>query len=339
MNAIVQHAYGPPEALGLETLDTPRIGPGEVLVRVRAASLHPGDAHLMRGTPYVVRLMGFGLRRPKAGTPGTDVAGHVEAVGPGVTRWRPGDEVLGLSAGALAELACAREDALAPRPANLTFEQAAAVPTSALAALRALRDRGGVRAGRRVLVVGASGGVGAFAVQIAKALGAEVTGVCSTGNVDMVRSLGADRVVDYTRADVARGGERYDLVVDAVGSRSLSDLRRALTAQGTLVLVGGRGGRVLGGLGRFLRAAALSPFVRQRLRPSLPSDSGTAEDLGVLVDMIESGRLTPVIDRLYDLSEAPAAIRYLERGHARGKVVITVDSGRTLTGAPSASAI
>jgi NADPH:quinone reductase-like Zn-dependent oxidoreductase len=322
MQAIVQDAYGPPDVLELREIDRPVPKDNEVLVGVHAAGLDPGVWHLMTGLPYLVRLA-FGPRRPKAPVRGTDVAGRVEAVGGKVTRVRPGDAVFGTCTGAFAEFACAREDRVAPKPANLSFEQAATVPVSACAALHALRDQGRVRPGQHVLVIGAAGGVGTFAVQLAKAFGAEVTGVCSTTKVDLVRSLGADHVVDYTRDDLADGERQYELVLDIAGSRPLSQLRRALTPKGTLVIVGGEGGgRWFGGTDRLLRALLLSPFVGQRLRGLFSTER--REDLETLRELIEAGKVTPVVDRTYPLREAPEAIRRLEHEHARGKVAVTV---------------
>ncbi len=278
----------------------------------------------MTGLPYLVRIMGYGLRTPKVRIRGRDVAGRVEVVGTNVTGFRLGEEVFGICDGSFAEYVCARAAKLAPKPANLTFEQAAAVPISALTALQALRDRGKVQPGQKVLIIGAAGGVGSFAVQLAKAFGAEVTGVCSTTKVDLVRSIGADEVIDYTREDFADGTRQYDVILDTAGRRSLSQLRRALTHRGTLVIVGGEGGgHWLGGFDRqILRAPILSLFVRQTLRPFISKER--SEDLVVLKELIEAGKVTPVIDRTYPLDEAPEAIRYLEAGHARGKIVITV---------------
>jgi NADPH:quinone reductase-like Zn-dependent oxidoreductase len=282
-----------------------------------------GVWHVMTGLPYPIRLAGYGLRAPKNPVIGSDVAGVVEAVGKDVTRFQPGDEVFGIGKGSFAEYVCAREEKLAPRPANLTFEQAAVLAISGLTALQGLRDHGRVEPEQKVLVIGASGGVGTFAVQIAKALGAEVTGVCSTTKVDMVRSIGADHVIDYTRVDFAEGDQRYDLILDIGGNSSLSRLRRALTPKGVLVIVGGEtDGRWLGGTDRQIRALLLSPFVGQRLGTFVSSENH--EDMFVLKELIESEKVTPVIDRTYPLSEAPEAIRYLEEGHAQGKVVITV---------------
>jgi NADPH:quinone reductase-like Zn-dependent oxidoreductase len=323
MKAIVQDTYGSTDVLELRDIDKPEIADGEVLVRVHAAGVDRGVWHLMTGLAYPIRLAGYGLRAPKTPVPGTDMAGVVEAVGNDVTRFQPGDEVFGIGKGAFAEYARAPEDKLAPKPANLTFEQAAVVAISGLTALQGLRDKGRVEPGQRVLIIGASGGVGTYAVQLAKAFGAEVTAVCSTTKVDMVRSLGADHVVDYTREDFAEGEQRYDLILDIGGNPSLSRLRRALAAKGTLVIVGGElGGRWLGGLDRQLRALVLSRFVGQKLTSLLSKENH--RDLLVLKELIEAGKVTPVIDRTYPLSEVPQAIRYLEEGHARGKVVITI---------------
>jgi NADPH:quinone reductase-like Zn-dependent oxidoreductase len=324
MYAVVQDTYGSPDVLELREIDKPVVGDDEVLVQVRAAGVDPGVWHLMTGLPYLVRVMGYGLRTPKVGIRGQDVAGRVEAVGTNVTRFRPGEEVFGIGDGSFAEYVCARPDKLAPKPANLTFEQAAAVPISALTALQALRDKGGVQPGQTVLIIGAAGGVGSFAVQLAKAFGAKVTGVCSTTKLELVRSIGAEEVIDYAREDFTEGARHWDLIVDTAGRRSLSQLRRALTRRGTLVIVGGEGGgRWLGGFDRLiLRAPILSAFVRQRLRPLISKERSA--DLLVLKELIEAGKLTPVIDRTYPLREAPEAIRYLAEGHARGKVVIRV---------------
>lgn len=323
MKAMVRDAYCSPDALRLGDIDKPVAGDDDVLVRVHAAGVDQGVWHLVTGLPYVVRVAGFGLLRPGSRVPGLDVAGRVEAVGRNVTRFRPGDEVFGTCGGSFAEYACAREDRLAGKPANVTFEQAAAVPASAVAALQGLRDRGQVRAGQRVLVIGAGGGVGTFAVQLAKALGADVTGVCGTTKTDLVRSIGADDVIDYTREDFADGARRYDLILDTAGRRPLPRLRRALTPRGTLVIVGGEGGgRWLQGTDRQLRALLLAPFVRQRLRVLMSAER--EEDLRYCGELIEAGEVTPIVDRTYPLSEVPEAIRYLRGGHARGKVVITV---------------
>jgi NADPH:quinone reductase-like Zn-dependent oxidoreductase len=323
MMAIVQDAYGSPDVLELREIDKPRSAEDEVLVRVHAAGVDQGVWHLMAGLPYLVRIAGVGLRAPKNPVRGYDVAGRVEAVGENATRFKPGDEVFGTCRGSFAEYAAARADRLALKPANLTFEQAAAVPISGYAALQAVRDRGKVRAGQRVLIIGAGGGVGTFAVQLAKAFGAEVTGVCSTTKMELVRSIGADHVIDYTREDFVDGPNRYDVILDIAGNRSLSQLRRVLAAEGTLVIVGGEGGgRWLGGIDRQLRAHVLSPFVRQKLGTWISTER--EEDLETLRELIEAGEIAPVVDRTYPLSEVPDAIRYLRKGHARGKVVITV---------------
>lgn len=323
MKAIVHNTYGSPDGLELRDIDEPVVKDDEVLVRVHAAAVHPGDVLIMKGLPYILRLMGFGLLRPRKRVPGFDVAGHVEGVGKKVTRFEPGDEVFGLCKGALAEYVSVSQDKLALKPANLTLEQAAAVPTSGLTALRALRDHGKVEPGQKVLINGASGGVGTFAVQIAKSLGAVVTGVCSTRNVDMVRSIGADHVIDYTQEDFTRSGQLYDLILDNVANRSLSDCRRALTPTGTLIPNNGTsGGRWIGTLGRTLKALMMSPFLPQRLRPFVSKEKNG--DLVVLKDLIEAGKITPVIDQTYPLRKAPDAMRHLEEGHSRGKVVITV---------------
>jgi NADPH:quinone reductase-like Zn-dependent oxidoreductase len=323
MKAIVQDAYGSADVLELREIEKPKIGDDEVLVRVHAAGVDRGVWHLMTGQAYLIRLAGYGVRKPKNPVRGREVAGRVEAIGKDVTRFRPGDEVMGASEGSFAEYARAREDKLAPKPANLTFEQAAAVPISASTALQAVRDKGQVRPGQKVLIIGASGGVGTFAVQLAKAFGAEVTGVCSTAKVDLVRSIGADHVIDYTREDFADGRQRYDLILDIGGNRSISHLRRALTPEGTLVLVGGEGGgRWFGGMERQVRALAISPFVSQKLRMFVAREH--YEALLVLTELIEAGKVLPIVDRTYPLSDASDAIRYLEAGQARGKVVITV---------------
>lgn len=323
MRAIVQDAYGSADVLELEEIDLPAVGDDDVLVRVHAAGVDPGVWHLMTGLPYMVRLMGFGVRRPKSRVPGMDLAGRVEAVGKNVAQFQPGDEVFGTGEGAFAEYAIAHEDKLAPKPANISFEQAAAVPVSAVTALQALRDHGKVKPGQRVLVIGAAGGVGSFAVQLAKAFGAQVTGVCSTSKVDLVRSIGADDVIDYTRDDFAESGQRYDVILDTAGNRSVSHLRRALAPRGTLLIVGGEGGgRLTGGFERALRALLLSPFVGQRLRGFVAKDNG--KDLVVLKEHLEAGSVTPLIDRTYRLGQAADAIQYLAAGHARGKVVLSI---------------
>ena len=325
MTAIVQDRYrAAPEGLfRLVEIDRPVVGDGEVLVRVHAASVDRGTWHIMAGLPYPIRLAGFGLRRPKYANPGRNLAGTVEAVGADVAGLAPGDEVFGMSTSTFAEYATARTDKLSTKPANISFDQAAAVPVSGGTALQAVRDHGRVQAGEKVLIIGASGGVGSFAVQIAKAFGAEVTGVCSTGKVDMVRALGADAVLDYTREDFAAGGSRYEVILDIGGNARLSRLRRALTPRGRLVIVGGEtDGRLLGGTSRQIRAQLLSPFIGQKLGTFVASEN--AADLSALRDLIEAGKLTPVIDRTYPLAEAPAAIRRLLDGQARGKIVISV---------------
>jgi len=322
MKAIVQDVYGPPDVLQLREIDKPQITDDEVVVRVHAAGVGRDVWHVMTGLPYPIRLAGYGLRAPKNPVIGSDVAGVVEAVGKDVSRFQPGDEVFGIGKGSYAEYVCALEDKLAPKPANLTFEQAV-VAIMGSTALQGLRDHGKVRPGQEVLIIGASGGVGTYAVQIAKAFGAHVTGVCSTKKVDMVRSIGADHVIDYTQEDFAEGEERYDLILDIGGNSSLSRLRRALASRGTLVIVGGEGGgRWLRGTDRQIRALVLSLFVSQKLGTFVNKENH--EDMIVLGELIESGKVTPVIDRTYPLAEVPEAMRYLEEGHARGKVVITV---------------
>jgi NADPH:quinone reductase-like Zn-dependent oxidoreductase len=323
MKAIVQDTYGSADGLKLEDIEQPELGDDRVLVRVLAASAHIGDWHFMTGLPYLFRIAGAGLRAPKSRVRGTDFAGRIEAVGKGVTEFRPGDEVFGTCDGSFAEYATARPSQIAPKPANLTFDQAATVPTSGCTALHALREAGNVQPGQKVLIIGAAGGVGSFAVQIAKAFDAHVTGVCSTSKVALVRSLSADEVIDYTRDDFAEAGERYDLVLDIAGNRSLSHLRRALAPTGTLMIIGGEGGgRWFGGIDRQLRASMLSPFVSQKLGTFIAKADD--EKLLGLKQLIEAGKVTPVVDKTYALREVPEAIRRLEEGHARGKVAITV---------------
>lgn len=322
MKAIVYHEYGSPDVLKCEEIEKPTAGDDEVLIRVRAAAVNPLDRHFMRGEPYPIRSM-TGLSKPKAGRPGVDLAGQVEAIGRNVTRFQPGDEVFGASKGAFAEYVCAGENKLVLKPANITFEQAASVPVAALSALQGLRDKGRIQPGQKVLINGAAGGVGTFSVQIAKSFGADVTGVCSTKSADIVRSIGADHVIDYTREDFTKSAQRYDLIFDCVGNRSLSDLRRAMTAKGTYVVVGGPAGRWIGPLAPSLRALLVSPFVSQNLVTFTASINN--EDLVVLKELIEAGKVTPVIDSCYTLSEVPEAVRHLEEGHARGKIVITVE--------------
>jgi NADPH:quinone reductase-like Zn-dependent oxidoreductase len=323
MKAIVQDEYGSPEVLKLRDIDIPEIADDEVLVHVHAAGVGRDVWHVMAGLPYPIRIAGYGLRAPKNPVIGSDVAGVVETVGKDVSRFRPGDEVFGIGKGSYAEYARAPEDKLAPKPANLTFEQAAVVGIMGSTALQALRDQGKVRPGQEVLIIGASGGVGTYAVQIAKSFGAHVTGVCSTKKVEMVQSIGADHVIDYTREDFADGEQRYDVILDIGGNSSVARLRRALTPKGTLVIVGGEGGgRWFGGIDRQLWATMLSPFVSQKLGTFVNKENH--EDLLVLKELIESGKVTPVIDRTYPLAEVPEAMRYLEGGHAKGKVLITV---------------
>jgi NADPH:quinone reductase-like Zn-dependent oxidoreductase len=323
MKAIVQDRYGSADVLEFRDIEDPVVGDDEVLVRVHAAGSGPDVWHLMTGLPYFVRLMP-GFRKLRAGVRGRDVAGTVEAVGASVTGFRPGDEVMGIAEGSFAELALARSDKLVPKPARLSFEEAAAAPISGLTALQAIRDVGKVQPGQRVLVIGAAGGVGTLTVQVAKAFGAEVTGVCSTSKVDLVRSIGADEVIDYTREDFVNGTRRWDVIVDTAGRRSLRQLRRALTPKGTLGIVGGEGGgRWTGGFFRqMLRAPLLSLFSGQKLRPVVSKEN--QEDLLALAALVEAGKVTPVVGRTYPLVEAAEAIRELERGHARGKIVVTV---------------
>ncbi|MFF7247002.1 NAD(P)-dependent alcohol dehydrogenase [Embleya sp. NPDC008237] len=324
MKAFVQDTYGPLDVLRLADIEQPAVGEDDVLVRVHAAGVDPGVWHLVTGRPYLLRLTGYGLRAPKDRVRGMDVAGSVHAVGRNVTRFRPGDEVFGTCRGSFAEYACTPQSRLATKPANLDPAQAAAVPTSAFTALQALRDSGRVRPGQRVLIIGAGGGVGTFAVQLAAhVFDAHVSGVCSTGKVELVRSLGADEVIDYTREDFADGTRRWDLILDTAGNRPVGLLRRALTPRGTLVIVGSETkGRWFGGVDRMLRALALGPFVRHRLCGVMSTER--AEDLNLLREYLEAGRLTPVIDRTYTFAEIPEAIRYIHEGHARGKVVATV---------------
>lgn len=325
MKAVVQDSYGPPSVLRVEETARPVPGPGEVLVRVHAAGVDQGVWHVMAGMPYLLRALGFGLRAPRNRVRGTDLAGRVEAVGPGVVRFAPGDAVYGSGAGTYAEYACAKEAHLAPKPDRLGFEEAAAVPVSACTALQALRDSGRLRAGQHVLVIGASGGVGSYAVQLARALGAaHVTGVCSTAKTAFVRSLGADEVLDHTREDPADGARRYDLVLDIAGNRPLSRLRRVLTPRGTLVIVGGEhGGRFTGGIGRQLRGLLLSGFVRHRIRTLVGTQP--AADLESLAGLIDAGAVTPAVDRVYAaLADTPEAVRRLRGGDVRGKLVLRV---------------
>jgi NADPH:quinone reductase-like Zn-dependent oxidoreductase len=322
MQAIVQDAYGSADVWRLATIARPDIADNEVLLRVHAAGLDRGTWHMLTGRPYLLRVIGFGFRRPKNSVPGFDAAGTVVAVGSAVTTFAVGDEVFGIARGSFAEYAAALADKLAPKPANITFEQAAVVPVSGLTALQSLRDAGRVEPGQKVLITGASGGVGSYAVQLAKAFGAEVTGVCGTSKLELVRSLGADHVLDYTKDDFADGAHRYDLILDIAGNSALSRLRRALTPTGTAVIVGGEGGTVTGGIGRSLRAVLLSPFVRQRLTGFVNKERGS--DLPRLTELIEAGTVTPSIDRTYPLDRAPEAMRRLDAGEVRGKIAITI---------------
>jgi len=320
MRAIVQETYGSPDVLELKEIAKPAVGDGDVLVRVHAASVNPADWHFMRGTPFVLRMAGNGLRTPKHPVPGIDVCGVVDSVGKDVTRFQPGDEVVGWCRGAYAEYACAAEDHFVRKPANVTFEQAAAIPLAAITALQGLRDKGKIKSGQKVLIVGASGGVGTFAVQIAKALGAEVTAVCSTRNVEMVRSIGADHVIDYSRDDFTKGGQRYDLIFQLAGTTSPSDCRGVLTPKGVLLLCSGDGRAA--GMGRMVAAMFSSPFVSQKM-VSWVSKQNNA-DLLTITQFAESGQVRPVIDKTYALNETAAAIRHLEEGHTRGKIVVSV---------------
>ncbi len=321
MEAIVQDGYGSADVLRLAQMARPEAGAGEVLVQVRAAGLDRGCWHMMTGKPYLLRLV-VGLRSPRNPVLGLDVAGTVVAVGQGVTRFSVGDEVFGFGRGTFAEYAVARQDKLARKPVNLSFEHAAVVPVSALTALQALTDTGHVAAGQKVLITGASGGVGSFAVQLASALGAEVTGVCSTAKLDLVRSLGATHVIDYTRDDFAAGAHRYDLIIDIAGNPDLARLRRALTPAGAAVIVGGEDGGNWTGIGRQFRALALSPFLRQRL--TMVTAKQRSSDLERLAKLIEAGTVTPTVDRTYPLAQTPDAMRYLQAGNAQGKVAITI---------------
>ncbi len=324
MKAIVYTDYGPPEVLRLAEVSKSTPKEDEVLLEIWAASVNPLDWHFMRGSPYFLRLMA-GLRQPKVNRLGVDVAGVVEAVGRNVTQFQPGDGVFGVCRGAFAESVCAPAKGLVRKPANLTFEQAAAVPIAAISALKGLRDKGQLQRGQKVLINGAAGGVGTFAVQLARMFGADVTGVCRTRNVELVRSLGAAHVIDYTKENFTQSEQRYDVILDTVGNHSLSDCRRALTAAGTLVMVGGPNTRRwLGPMSGMLTSLVCAPFVSQKLRPFLAHLHG--DDLNVLRELLETGKIVPSIDRSYSLQEVPAAIRYLEEGHARGKVVITMST-------------
>jgi NADPH:quinone reductase-like Zn-dependent oxidoreductase len=325
MKAIVQDRYGSADVLELRDVEKPQPGDDEVLIRVHAAGVDPGVWHLMTGLPYLVRVMGFGIRNPKIRIRGSDAAGTVEATGKNVIQLKQGDPVYGTCEGSFAEYACAKAERFAPKPANLSFEQAAAVPISGMTALGGVRDAGKLQPGQEVLVIGAGGGVGTFAVQLAKAFGAVVTGVCSTSKTELVLSIGADEVIDYTREDFTEGTRRFDLILDTAGRRPLSELRRALKPQGTLVIVGGEGGdRWLGGFQRQILAPVRSRFSEQKVLGLISRERH--RDLMTLKDLIEDGKITPVIDRIYPLSDAAQAIRYLEQGHARGKVVLTVSN-------------
>jgi len=321
MKAIVQNDYGSPDILKLENVEKPVVKENDVLVRVHATGLNAGDVFSLKGSPWLARFT-VGFPKPKNYILGWDMAGRVEAVGNQVTRFKPGDEVYGSCSHTLAEYVCVAENLAAMKPANLSFEQAAAVPTAAITALQGLRDAGKLQPGQKVLINGASGGVGTFAVQIAKTFGAEVTGVCSTRNVDMVRSIGADHVIDYTKKDFTQSGQRYDLILDNVASHSFSDLRRVLTPQGIIVPNSGHGG-----MGYVFKAFLLSPFMRQQGGMFLSRPNN--EDLVVLKELIEAGKVTPVIDSTYPLNKTPEAFHYLEEEHARGKVVITVECDST----------
>jgi NADPH:quinone reductase-like Zn-dependent oxidoreductase len=328
MKEIAYSNYGSPDVLRREEVEKPTAGEKDVLIKVRAASVNPLDWHFMRGTPYMVRIM-TGLRKPKDKRLGVDVAGEVEAVGRDVIQFKPGDAVFGTCRGAFAEYACAPETAFVMKPENVTFEQAASVPIAAFTALQSLRDKGKIQPGQKVLINGASGGVGTFAVQIAKSFGAEVTGVCSTRNVDMVRSIGADHVIDYTQEDFTKSGQRYDILLDLIANHSLSACRRILNPKGICITAGGSAGRwMVGPMARSITALVLSWFVSQKFVGCLARQS--KEDLAIMRELMKAGKVTSVIDKRYRLSEVPDALRYLEEGHARGKVVITVgDTNQT----------
>lgn len=322
MKAVVYNRFGSPDVLQIQDVEKPIPRDDEVLIRVHAASVNPLDWHFMRGTPYLGRLL-FGIRKPRIPRLGADVAGVVEAVGRNVTGFQSGDAVFGTCSGAFAEYACTKESTLVKKPGNVTFEQAASIPVAALTALQGLRDKGRVQPGQKVLINGAGGGVGTFAVQIAKWLGAEVTGVCSTTKVDLVRSIGADRVIDYTREDFTGGGQHYDVILDCYANHSLSAIRRVLNRRGIYLMVGGPGGDWIDPLSALFKALLLSRFVSQNLSMFLAKPN--SNDMRIIGELIETGKVRPVIDRRYTLSDVPAAIRYLEEGHARGKVVITIN--------------
>jgi len=326
MKAVVHCDYGSADVLTLQDVEKPTPADEEALVKVRAASVNPLDWHRMRGTPYLMRR-DSGLRKPKNIRMGVDFAGTVDAIGKNVTQFKPGDEVFGGRSGAFAEYVCVRADrAVALKPANITFEQAASVPVAAITALQCVRDKGKIQPGQKILINGASGGIGTFAVQIAKSFGADVTGVCSTRNIDMVRSIGADHVIDYTKEDFAKGSERYDVMLDNVSNRSLAECRRVVKPNGIYVGIGGGGPsdhRWIGPFGRVIHMRMLSPFVSQNMGTMLANMN--KKDLTILADLMQSGKVTPVIDSTYKLDQVPGAIRYLEEGHARGKVVITLE--------------
>ena len=323
MKAAIYTRYGPPDVVQITDVDKPIPKDDEVLIRVRAASVNPLDWHFLRGTPYIVHIMA-GLRKPKVTRLGADVGGQVEAVGRNITQFKPGDQVFGSCRGAFAEYVCTSEAALVTKPNNVTFEQAASAPVAALTALQGLRDKGHTQRGQKVLINGAAGGVGTFAVQIAKWLGTEVTGVCSTRNVDMVRSIGADHVIDYTQNDFTKSGRHYDLIFDCVGNHSLAACRRVLPPKGHYIAVGGPSGRwMIGFLALLIQMLVMSPFVSHKLMVCMVRRS--KEDLATIGKLLEAGKVTPVIDKRYTLSEVPEAIRYLEAGHARGKVIIILD--------------
>ncbi len=321
MKAIVYTSYGSPSVLKLEEIEKPTARDNEVLIKVRAASVNPLDWHFMRGQPYLLRL-GIGLSESKIKRLGVDVAGEVEAVGGNVTEFKTGDEVFGACTGAFAEYTCTSASKLVTKPNKVTFDQGASVNVAATTALQALRDKGKIRPGHQVLINGAAGGVGTFAVQIAKSFGADVTGVCSTRNVDMVRSLGAGRVIDYTKEDFTKVGRRYDVILDSIANHSLSEFRRVLNPRGVYIMVGAADTRLPRVFGRLIKALVLKPFTGQSFVPFFAWPN--KKDLGILSDLLQTGKVTPVIDKRYTLSEVPEAIRYLETGHARGKVVITM---------------
>ena len=336
MKAVVYTNYGSPDVLEIRDVKKPVPNDEQVLVKVRAVSINPLDWHYMEGTPYVVRVMGLGLRKPRSPRLGVDLAGVVEAVGKNVTQFKPGDEVFGTGHGAaLAEYVCADKTKLVLKPANITFEQAASIPIAGLTALQALRDKAKVQGGQKVLINGASGGVGTFAVQIAKSYGAEVTGVCSARNAEMVRALGADQVIDYTKEDFTKGAQRYDVILDNVGNQPLTGFKRVLNPNGICVMIGGGGpndGKIFGALARPLKALLLTPFMSQKMSMMLAEIR--QEDLAFMSELMQSGKVKPVIDKTYPLSQIADAMRYLEEGHARGKVIIAVASDNKTAATP-----